>query len=470
MKSLRSPLSVFALGCTLFVAACSSLPKDAPPLAVFRHRADAEHFFGTGLSGPEPGARDGADYALEETWSVEVAWRSLRQIPETDTEPLGSHTRAVLSGAPDAGEPIMPGELSELLLRARITYTADLEALQQQLITVAGAAPVPPRLVRGALVPGSTASFEVSWDTGERWGVPSSEQLRVLISRPEDPASNEAEIAIRAEAAHRCELVVLDAHAEVDGAWCVLIFPVPLGFEAGAGIAAEIRVTRASENATIAGSQHVQTYGEALADYQRARAARDYWRQALRTEEALPRHRDVGVGMSSSSLSNADSTFLFARTLGCEFAAELVMALEDEGREQLRETFRKKLLSLTAETDRQGLSFALQHAAIEFLLDLNLKGQLTRAQKGIAVQHLGALAYQLPAMEDMLHECSNTKEIRQFILESNRDGLEDSSLEMRVVALDFLKRAQAAPALFDPMASSEARRQQLDAARREGWK
>jgi hypothetical protein len=467
---MNSPRSL-ALSCALLLvlgSACSG-PTVAPPLSVFRSDADPEHYLGSPISGPRPASEAHQSFRLDDAWSVEVRWRSLRAIPESLGETLGSATRVILVGD-GVDEPVTVKRVSALLRRARLEFRADPGALDDELIRNAGAAPDSERLVRAALLPGTTALCGIAWDVGQDAGEPRSERLELAIGRASAASAPRAEIAVRARTRESSEMVFLDRGPELGGPAAVLYLPMPLASDAGNGVAVSVRVHPAPDPASALRAEHHQAFADALADYERARKRREYWSHELVPSMSADAHRDASVALSSRGLSDADASFLLARSLGCPLAVDLVLALDEESQQELRAEARRALTEARAGAGSAELAWILESTALRSLLDLGLRGPLPPAVIAAAARQLGTVSLSFATMEDLLATCRTMAELEAFLLEANRESLDDAALEARVLGLQFLRLRGRAPRGYDPLAEAELRREQLEKARAEGWR
>ncbi|MBK9383561.1 MAG: acyl-CoA dehydrogenase family protein [Planctomycetes bacterium] len=458
------------LSCALLLvlgSACSG-PTVAPPLAIFRSDTDPEHYLGSPLSGPRPASEANQSFRLEDAWLVELRWRPLRAIPEILGMPLGSATRGILAGEGDE-EPVTAKRVSDLLRRARFDLRSDLGALEDELIRGAGAAPDTERLVRAALLPGTTALCGIAWDVSEHAGEPRSERLQLAIGRASESSSPRASLAVRARTIESTEIVFLDRGPELDGPAAVLYLPSPLASDAGSGIAVSVRVHPAPDPASALRADHHRAFADALADYERGRKRREYWSQELVPPTSVDAHRDASVALSSHGMTEADASFLLARSLGCPLAVDLVLALDEESQQQLRAGMRRELQKAREGAASAEFAWILESTAVRAVLEIGLRGPLPPAVMAAAARRLGTVSLSFAMIEDLLATCRTMAQLEAFLLEENRESLEDASLEARILALHFLSERGRAPRGYDPLAEAEQRREQLEKARAEGW-
>jgi hypothetical protein len=460
--------SAGGLAALALLAACAG-PTAAPPLALFRHDADAEHFLGTPLSGPRPATEELAPFRIEDAWSVEVTWRPLRSIPESCGGPVGTVARLLLAST-GTEEPVTPGAVSELLRRARFDFRADLGALDAELIATAGAAPESVREVRAALAPGTTALFGAAWDNGQVHGEPQVEHVELSLGRSGDRSAEGTQLAVIATTRAKRELLLLDRGPTLGGAAAVLWIPSPLEDAASGGIAVTVRVLPAPDPASARVEGHHRAFADALSDYERARKRREYWGRDLAPKDARAVERDASVALSAAGIDQIDGTFLIARSLGCPLAADMILSLEDASQDEFLREANRALRTAPAEASAEELAWNLERSALRQVLDLGLRGPLQASVKAGVARQLGSVALSFAALEDLLEACRTMSDRERFLLEHNQASLDDPSIEARVLALRWLLARGRAPSGYDPLAEGDARREQLARARAEGWR
>ncbi len=463
----RRCLQALALAGALVAGACAAPPPPPEPPGAPLVALHLRHFAGTPLSGALPATLENPRRA--DAYRVRVRWVAVQRLPPDLLRPMGQVRRLLVDRR--GSTPILP--YARLTTGARAGAIDDVEAFLEELPQQAGAT----RRFgdqTGALPAGVTAEFAITRDLFRSDGLePLRERLAVAVHRRDDPPGLEVAVEIddvRSDEEGRLqaigETVLLEPHPGQDRLRLALVLPAPMESAAARAVAVLIEVTPAPAPGDTGYAEHRVAYAECLGDLARwrAAAAATAAEGPQQTFEAPAATAGLASALAALRLPAGRRAALFAlgRSTGAEACEEAALTLDERDLERLAR-------QVSAAVDRPGAP--LRGAPLGWLLEQTALSLCAReAGDGdeppptlvaLLIRHAGGLALYPDTLLEALALADDAEQWQQVLTFENRALLEDGSPAVRVRAHAWLEARGRAPGGYDPLASSEARREAL---------
>jgi hypothetical protein len=265
----------------------------------------------------------------------------------------------------------------------------------------------------------------------------------------------------------RHEMVRLTATVAPGGDPLVVVLPSPFREEARDGRPAQacaicIELLPAPQEGDEAAA-HAEAVAQVWKEAQE-QAEEVASRTALHAPEdvvALALRRALETLVPEAS-SRASVVYMTTAT-GASFAADLALvASDDELAKWLHEI-------VDHPHDPPGASVAafgwfVERSAWRHVIAQMLAGELAPEIEATVLRHAGAVGRLATTLDDMVVACGDIASLEQRFVAENQAALADSSAASRVRGYDWLATRGLAPAGYDPLAPSEARRLALEGA------
>ncbi len=446
------------------LAGCQPQQPPAPlpsPTSLFK----SDYFSGSALTGPVaaplPSSAPGDAYHLT------VRFIALEKIPTTSYAPLAS--RAVFVSSSSAGNAISPA--AELTQSATITDLKSPNDLNIDLQHANAGRTATMHEFTAALPAGVTACF-TAVDTAQVLdlvtGKPTSRNLRVLITRPGNPA-NPPQLALSLkDLIHRkndkLDLITEQAICNLpDGPTSTTALIVPFHFDQAASTAVVvlIQISPGSND-----PDHVAATADCLAQLTDHQSSTQ---PVLATGEASNWSTVTAAVQSLTPPGNRRSSLAFlSNQTGATLCEDLAMEADDGVLNQLVSNIQAKVAAHALPPNDPTVGWLLDHTALELLArlagDSANNTPMPAELSAVLTTHTGEVARHPSTLDDVLRGVSTRQDLDNRLLAQNLIFLEDSSPASRVRAFDWLNARHHAPAGYDPLGPARARRDALEKA------
>jgi len=461
-----------------FITGCASRPKPEPPLPVPTTLFRADYFLGSPLSGSTAAAVPIA--TPTDSLDVQVRFVALENIPSTAYTPVGS--RAVFLSSTGGGNAVLPA--GELTRSASIADLKSPEKLASDLVAGHSGRTALMKQFMAALPSGVTATFAaidpvpmLDLVTGK----PASRSVRVMAWRPANTAAA-PQIALEVSDLRSLENKKLEMRTELalfdlpkaEQTTTALI--VPFQFSTTTGTTAGTTAGKAASKAIAVliqispgngGASHIAATTDCL---KQLAAARPTTMPMLATGEADSISAVIAAVQSLTPVSGrrASLAFLSDQT-GAMICEDLAMEADDAVLAQLVQNIQAKVAARAIPQLDPKVGWLLDQTALELLTklfndDSNGISRMPAELKALLTTHTGEAGRHSSTLEDVLRGLSTREELDNRLLAQNLIFLEDSSPASRVRAFDWLNARHHAPAGYDPLGPSKARREALERA------
>ena len=442
------------------LAACAAPPPafEPPPL-----RPTWEHFAGSLLTGPQPGATPpDVDADPADALALQVRLAVVEDMPLDALPRLATRSRMVVGDTPGrplrsvarlgSGAQLGEGEAAQALL-------AQLDSGELPVAAATGASPT-------ALLPGTTAVLTLPFTppaagplTDVRLLVWRADALTVAVLLrgslpPDGEEEGTAPVATR-------ELVLLQPELPQDGSPLLLAVPLKAPGHPRAALLASISARPALAGDAVFAQQVVEAAQSVLAATRERRVAAS----ELTANETFLRQVVSAFGVLRDEASRRAALAFLAGASDAPLCADVVLLADAEMLAQLTQLIEqggRDLGGLVAQGG--GLGWLLERSALQLLGERAEEEPLPPELLGILLRHVGEAGRFSASLIDIVAACGSTAALHERLVQENLQYLEDSTTAARVRAFDWLDARGLAPRGFDPLAPLAARRAALAAA------
>ncbi len=445
---------------------CRSQAPVNPPLPQPTSLFTTGYFLGSVLSGPIAGAAPVT--APADALTVGVTFLALENRPASPYAPVGS--KAIFFSSSGSGSAVLPA--ADLTRNATIATDLKFPEDLPATLRVSGSGRITPMAtLSGALPAGVTVKFaalDPVTVVDAVTGTPGRRSVEVLVSRPTGAGHAQLALVLKdtardssGENGLRTETAVFDLPAAdhitsglvvtfrfydaISRALAVLVQVSP-GSNDPAHVAANTACIT-SITRQLATSQPTITTGEA---------------SAWSTVKAAVQSLTPVKGRRASLAFLADQT-------GASICEDVAMEADDAVLAELVKEIQAKVSADQSPETDPSVGWLLDHATLQMLSKLsddaaNGTGKISPELTAILTTHTGEAGRHASSIDGVLRGLSTRQELDNRLLAENMIFLEDSSPASRVRAYDWLLARHQAPAGYDPLAPSKARREALEQA------
>jgi hypothetical protein len=472
----KGVFSILIAGAPLALAACAPSHPAAPTaLQAPAVNSHVDYYMGTPLSGPlakEIGAVAPADALV-----AKVTFIGLQAMPRGVFDPLGAQVRLI--AATRAGSPVLPS--GRLTQGTRFTAIAKAETFKADLAAGKFGPSISIATLDGALPGGATAVFALEDTAGSPDVIPEDiarKSVRVELYRPDDKTSPlqaalvvedfvdvESPIDEAAESStvgknppvFQREVAVFNRPGNRDP--FALIIPIQFKDAQTAAVVAIVEISPSSADAA-----HQKALTEAIAELKTASQA------AGKRPDVVSVDPPDWPGLSSALESlfwvdrqRAGLVFLAGQTQAV-ITEDVALAADETVLSKLADGVSKAMIASPAARDRASIGWVLERTTLGLLLQMQSSGKMPAEMSAILAMQAGEAGRHSSTLEEVMTGVTGRQDLENRLAAENYIFLEDTSPASRVRAYDWLRSRGLAPAGFDPLGTSKARRTALDKA------